>query len=160
MNTAIIMGRLTADPELKSSQSGMSVCRFTVAVDRYVKDAEKQTDFIPCVSFGKTAETVSKYFFKGSKILVTGNIKTGSYQDKRYPDVKHFTADIMVERIEFCDSKAQNAQSGLYSAPNGGYSNYTTHTPTSAQAAAQPPQTVSMDLNSFEEIIFDGDLPF
>lgn len=159
MNTAIIMGRLTADPELRSTQSGMSVCRFTVAVDRYVKDAEKQTDFIPCVSFGKTAETVSKYFFKGLKILVSGNIKTGSYQDKRYPDVKHFTADIMVDRVDFCESK-QTAQGGSYSAPNGGYSNYTTPASTSAQTAAQPAQNVSMDLSGFEEIISDGDLPF
>ena len=84
INTAVIMGRLTADPELKTTASGLSVLSFSVAVDRnYQKEGEERAvDFITVVAWRKTAEFVSKYFHKGSMIAVEGSIQTRKYEDK------------------------------------------------------------------------------
>ena len=104
MNNVSLIGRLTKDPELKTTQSGLSVCRFTVAVDRpYSKD---QTDFINCVAWKKTAEFINNYFCKGQRIALTGSIQTGSYTDKDGKTV--YTTDINVNNVEFCESKKQN----------------------------------------------------
>ncbi|MCM1508274.1 MAG: single-stranded DNA-binding protein [Ruminococcus flavefaciens] len=101
------MGRLTADPELRQTQNGTAVCRFTVAVNRRTQD--KSADFISCTAWGKTAEFIDKYFTKGQMIAVTGELRTGSYQDKKYPDVTHYTAEVWVESAEFTGSKPQNS---------------------------------------------------
>ena len=83
LNQIILCGRLTADPEQKTSQSGVESCRFQVAIDRdYSKSAEKTTDFIQCVAFSKLAEFVGKWFKKGTPIIVTGRLETNSYTDK------------------------------------------------------------------------------
>ena len=108
MNNVSLVGRLTKDPELKTTQSGLSVCRFTVAVDRtYSKD---QTDFINCIAWRKTAEFISSYFSKGQRIALTGSIQTGSYTDKDGKTV--YTTDINVSNVEFCESKKQSDSSG------------------------------------------------
>lgn len=159
MNHVVLMGRLTKDPEFRQTQSGTFVARFTVAVDRYVKQGDKQTDFINCVAFGKTAEFLQKYFFKGSMIAVEGSIKTGSYDDKKYPEIKHFTADIWVEKVHFC-GKAENAQNTAYTGGNAGQGNYTNKVPQVAQAANLPGNSTGFNPADFEEIISDGDLPF
>jgi single-strand DNA-binding protein len=86
MNKVILMGRLTADPELRQTQSGISSCRFTVAINRSFVDknsGQRQADFITCVAWRQTAEFVSRYFRKGSMICVEGSLRTGSYQDKK-----------------------------------------------------------------------------
>ena len=102
MNTVILIGRLTKDPELKTTQSGLSLCRFTVAVDRYSKDGEDKTDFINCVAWRKTAEFIDNYFSKGQRIALTGSIQTGSYEkDGRTV----YTTDVLVDKAEFCESK-------------------------------------------------------
>lgn len=108
MNNVSLVGRLTKDPELKITQSGLSVCRFTVAVDRpYSKD---QTDFINCIAWKKTAEFITNYFSKGQRIALTGSIQTGSYTDRDGKTV--YTTDINVNNVEFCESKKQSDSSG------------------------------------------------
>lgn len=109
MNNVSLIGRLTKDPELKTTQSGLSVCRFAVAVDRpYSKD--RQADFISCIAWRKTAEFIDSYFSKGQRIALTGSIQTGSYTDKDGKTV--YTTDINVSNVEFCESKKQSDSSG------------------------------------------------
>lgn len=103
MNKAIIKGRLTRDPDTKSTQSGKLYTRFTVAVDRPTK-GEKKTDFIPCLAWEKTADMVEKYFCKGKEILVEGRIQTDSYEAK--DGTKRTKTEIAVERVYFCGSKS------------------------------------------------------
>ena len=105
LNTAVIMGRLTADPELRQTPSSVAVTRFTVAVDRgYVKEGEeRKADFINVVAWRGAAEFVSKYFKKGSMIAVQGSIQTGSYEkDGR----KYYTFEIKAENVSFCGGKS------------------------------------------------------
>ncbi len=119
MNKVIITGRLTADPELKKTQSDVANCRFTVAVDRKFADketGERQADFITCVAWRQTAEFLCKYFSKGKMICVEGNLRTGSYQDKNHEDVTHYTTEVYVDNIEFCGGKNEN-EGGQTTAP-------------------------------------------
>lgn len=105
MNKVILMGRLTADPEVRYSGE-MAIARYTLAVDRkYKKEGESTADFIGCVAFGKNGEFAEKYLRKGMKIAVTGRIQTGSYTDKEGRKV--YTTDVVVEEHEFCESKGQ-----------------------------------------------------
>lgn len=106
MNKAILMGRLTRDPEIRYSQgeNPVAVARFTLAVERRMKkDGEDSADFIRCVAFGKTAETIEKYVFQGKKIVIEGRIQTGSYTNQ--DGVKVYTTDIVVESMEFTESR-------------------------------------------------------
>lgn len=103
MNSVSLMGRLTADPELKTTQNGISYCRFTVAVNRYSKDGEDTADFISCVAWRSTAEFICNYFLKGSKIALIGSIQTGSYTDK--DGRKVYTTDVNIDKVFFCESK-------------------------------------------------------
>lgn len=171
MNKVIIMGRLTADPELRQTQSGISSCRFTVAVDRRFADkntGERQADFISCVAWRQTAEFVSRYFSKGSMICVEGNLRTGSYQDRNHPDVTHYTTDVFVDNVEFTGSKRETGGGGSnYSAPQNNYNsnnNYQTppqHPTAPVQQPAQNNDSMSYgSLSDFEEILSDGDVPF
>lgn len=114
MNKTILMGRLTAQPELRQTQNGTASCRFTVAVNRRFKNAngEYDADFISCVAWRQTAEFVSRYFSKGSMICVEGSLRTGSYQDRNHSDVTHYTTDLYVDNVEFCGSKSNNGEQG------------------------------------------------
>ena len=103
MNSVSLMGRLTADPELKTTQNGISYCRFTVAVNRYSKDGEDTADFISCIVWRSTAEFICNYFLKGSKIALIGSIQTGSYTDK--DGRKVYTTDVNTDKVFFCESK-------------------------------------------------------
>ena len=109
INTAVIMGRLTADPELKTTASGLSVLSFSVAVERnYQKEGEeKAVDFINVVAWRKTAEFVSKYFHKGSMIAVEGSIQTRKYEDK--DGNKRTAVEILANTVSFCGKEASNA---------------------------------------------------
>ena len=112
MNKVVLMGRLTKDPELRfASGSGLGVCRFTVAVNRRKKkDEDKaEADFISCVAFGKTAETISQYIAKGNQILLEGHIQTGNYDAQ--DGTKRYTTDVNVERFEFIGNKSGNSTS-------------------------------------------------
>lgn len=106
MNKAILIGRLTRDPETSYSKKGdgISCARFTLAVDRRVKDSG--TDFIPVVTFGKTAEFAEKYLTKGIKVSVVGRIQTGNYTDQK--GNTHYTTDVIAEEVEFCESKKRD----------------------------------------------------
>ncbi len=153
MNKVILMGRLTADPELRQTQSGIASCRFTIACDRKYADkntGERQADFINCTAWKQTAEFVSRYFTKGKMIAVEGSLRTGSYKDKKHDDVTHYTTDVFVDNVEFCGDKG-NTQS-TQQAPQ--YSNHI------AMNATAEPQMSYGNLSDFEEILSDGDVPF
>lgn len=108
----ILIGRLTRDPEVRYSDGGHTVARFSVAVDRKFKKENEQTaDFIGCVAFGKTAEFVEKYFFQGNKIVIEGRIQTGSYTNQ--DGQKVYTTDVVVEQVEFGESKNTNNAAGV-----------------------------------------------
>ena len=105
INCAVIMGRLTSGPELKTTSSGVSVTAFCVAVDRnYVKQGEeRQTDFINVVAWRQTAEFVERYFHKGSMIAVQGSIQSRSYEDKN--GNKRTAVEVVANNVSFCGSK-------------------------------------------------------
>lgn len=102
MNKTFLMGRLTADPDVRLSKDNLAIARYTLAVDRRTSK-EASTDFIRCVVFGKGAEFAEKYFHKGQRVLVSGSIKTGSYKDKEGRTVN--TTEVLLETQEFADSK-------------------------------------------------------
>lgn len=112
INNVVLMGRLTAVPELKTTQSGISTVRFSVAVERrYNKQGEeRQTDFIDCVAWRQTAEFVSKYFNKGSMIAVEGSIQTRNYDDKN--GNKRKAVEVQVDNVSFCGSKGETGTGG------------------------------------------------
>ena len=107
MNKVILMGRLTAEPDLKysSKDSSMAITRYTLAVDRRFakkEDGNSATDFIRCVAFGKAGEFASKYFHKGQRVLVEGRLQIGSFTNKDGQKVP--TADVVIENQEFADA--------------------------------------------------------
>ena len=113
MNKALLIGRLTKDPNIihgkNAAGEDMTIAKFTLAVDRrFAREGEQQADFISCVVFGKRAETIERYVFKGTKLAIDGRIQTGSYKNKEGSTV--YTTDIAVEDFEFAESKgaAQN----------------------------------------------------
>lgn len=111
MNRWIGTGRLTADPEIRSTQDGKKVGRFTLAVDRRVaRNAQGHTDadFIPVTVWEKRAEFAEKYLHKGTKIAVVGRIQTGSYTSREGQKV--YTTDIVAEELEFCESKKEESK--------------------------------------------------
>lgn len=114
MNKAILMGRLTRDPEVRYTQGEEALCiaRFTLAVDRNQKrqEGDQNADFINCVSFGKRAQWCEKWLRKGIKVTLSGRIQTGSYTNRE--GVKVYKTEIVVEEIEFAESKAAAGGSG------------------------------------------------
>lgn len=157
MNKIILTGRLCSDPELRQTQSGISSCTFTVAVNRCFKDKETgktEADFIRCVAWRQTAEFISRYFSKGQMIAIEGSIRTGSYKDKTYPDITHYTTDVYVDNAEFCGSKGESSGGGQTAVPMPA--------PTPAQSAVQSAQAqgVEISMGEFEDILADGSVPF
>lgn len=149
LNCAVIMGRLTADPELRTTTNGISVTSFSVAVDRsYQKaGAEKQTDFINVVAWRQTAEFVSRYFHKGSMIAVQGSIQTRSYDDKN--GNRRTAVEIVADNVSFCGSKAET---GTGAAPAADFA---------APQAAAPVQSFSTaGADDFSSMDMDDELPF
>lgn len=119
LNSVIIMGRLTADPELRTTTSGLSVTSFTVAVDRnYKSGEERETDFINCVAWRGTADFVTGYFKKGQMIAVQGSLQTRNYEDKN--GNKRTAYDVVADNVSFCGSKSEsnNATGNTYGAAN------------------------------------------
>ncbi len=143
MNKVILMGRLTKDCEVryKEGETPLAIARFSLAVDRRFakKGGDEQTaDFPNCIAFGKTAEFLEKFGRKGTKFVVEGRIQTGSYTDKEGKKV--YTTDVVVEQIEFAESKNATA---------------TTPAPASTGAPAAPAADDFMNIGDVEE-----DLPF
>ena len=109
MNKVILMGRLTRDPEVRYSQGeqATAIARYTLAVDRrFKRDGDQTADFIGCVAFGKLGEFAEKYLRKGTKVVVTGRIQTGSYTNK--DGVRVYTTEVIVEEQEFAESRAES----------------------------------------------------
>ncbi|MBR3574884.1 MAG: single-stranded DNA-binding protein [Lachnospiraceae bacterium] len=113
MNKVIMIGRLTRDPEVSSSASGTAFARFSIAVDRrFKREGEPDADFFNCTSFGKQAEFVERYLKKGTKVVVTGRIQNDNYTNKEGQKV--YSVRIMVEEIEFAESKNASSDGGSY----------------------------------------------
>lgn len=106
MNVINIVGRLTADPELKQTPNGNDVVAFTVAVDRYVKDGEKKADFIPCVAWKTTALFIARYFRKGQFIGITGRLETRPFKDKYGNNRTAY--EVVAQNAFFTESKAKS----------------------------------------------------
>ncbi len=157
INNVVLMGRLTADPELRTTQTGKSVCSFTVAVDKRVAaGAERSADFINIVAWEHTANFVCRYFTKGSMIALQGSIQTRNYEDKT--GAKRTAFEVNAREVSFCGSKADNQRQ------TQGYGN---QAPAYGAPAAQPqaysapaPAYQNAVQNDFEEITDDEDLPF
>ena len=113
MNKVIMMGRLTRDPEVSSSASGTTFARFSIAVDRrFKREGEPDADFFNCTSFGKQAEFVERYLKKGTKVVITGRLQNDNYTNKEGQKV--YGVRIMVEEIEFAESKNASSDGGSY----------------------------------------------
>lgn len=155
MNKVILCGRLTADPELRQTQSGVSCCRFNIAVDRKFANkqtGERETDFVSCQAWRQTADFVSRYFTKGKMIIVEGSLRTSTYQDKKYPDVKHYATDVFVDNVEFAGDKGATN-------PNEAVARPAEAMVQQVQAAGIPTEGYG-NLSDFEDILSDGDVPF
>ena len=111
MNSTILIGRLTADPELSYTQSQMAICRFTLAVDRIKRD--QGADFIRITVFDRQAENCSRYLSKGRQAAVLGRIQTGSYTNREGQKV--YTTDVIADRVEFIGSQGENSRSEGFS---------------------------------------------
>lgn len=167
LNKVILMGRLTADPELRQTPNGVSTCQFTIAVDRSFvgQNGERQADFITVVAWRQTAEFVSRYFAKGRMIAVEGNLRTRSYTDKRYPDVTHYVTEVYADQVHFTGEKTQQQGGGNYAPQQFAQPQYNQPIQ-NAQPQYAPQQNVAApaasfgELGDFEEVIGDGDLPF
>ena len=151
LNRVILMGRLTADPELKQTPNGISVVSFSLAVDRNFasKGAERQTDFINCVAWRQTAEFISRYFAKGRLMAVEGSLQVRNYVDKN--ENKRQAVEVVVDQAYFADSK--NAAPSSSPAPS-----YQSAAP--AYAPAAPVAFNAGSVEDFQEIDDEDDLPF
>ena len=151
LNKVVLAGRLTGDPELKQTPSGVSVTNFSIAINRRFssrngENAEQQTDFINVVAWRQTAEFITKFFRKGSAICLTGSIQTRAWQDTQ--GQRRYATEVVVDDAMFVDSRAESnaAQGGSY-VPDA-YA----QTPSFSSNAAQTA--------NFEELNTDDDLPF
>ncbi|MBQ7541835.1 MAG: single-stranded DNA-binding protein [Clostridia bacterium] len=151
LNCAVIMGRLVADPELRTTASGISVTSFTVAVERsFVRQGEeRQADFIDVVAWRQTAEFVSRYFRKGSMIAVQGAIQTRKYEDRN--GNKRTAVEIVADNVSFCGSKSESGTSG-------GNARY--EEPARPQNQSAAPAYASGSTGDFGDIQDDDELPF
>lgn len=149
MNNVSLIGRLTADPELRHTQSDLAMTRFSIAVDRsYTKPGEdRQADFINLVAWRQTAEFICKYFTKGQRIGITGEIRTGSYTDKN--GNKRTSFEVFVNNAYFCESRNSSGSYGSY----GGQTSR-------RQSEPAEPAYSSGEPSEFDGMPGDDDLPF
>lgn len=161
MNKALLIGRLTRDPELRSTSTGRNVCQFSIAVNRNFTNAngERESDFINCVVWDKQAENLVKYQKKGNQIAVDGRIQTRNYEDKDGKRV--YVTEILANNISFLDSKGTNTSSNDFnSLPEPPREDSV-----SSSSNMSSMETVSVDKDPFEAFgdsieISDNDLPF
>lgn len=155
-NKVILLGRLTAKPQLSTAQSGKSYIRFSIAVDRQFTNkqtGEREADFISCTAFGKTAEFICRYFLKGSAILVEGSLQNNNYTDKN--GVKQYSCVVMVNSANFTGSTGSNQTQTT---------NYTSQPQNASQGDYKPDNSVSSipeqlgSLDGFEDLATD--MPF
>ncbi len=178
LNKVILMGRLCADPDFRQTQSGIAVCRIRVAIDRpYTSKStgERQADFINVVCWRQQAEFVSRYFHKGSMIIVEGRLQNSDYTDGN--GVKHYSMEVQADNVTFGETRAAAQANGNYTAPSNqsGYQYQPQYQqqPSAPQTAPQQPAAAPApqqqnnsvpiqlgDLSDFEEILSDGEVPF
>lgn len=163
LNHITIMGRLTRDPEMRRTGSGIAVTSFTVAVDRDVapQGQDKETDFIDCVAWRNTGEFVNSYFTKGRMIVVAGRLQIRSWTDK--DGNKRRTAEVVADHVYFGDSnKKEDSSQGGYSAPAPGYSapagNYGAGNQYGGYGGGYAPPAPGSDFAMLNDD--DGQLPF
>lgn len=153
INKVILSGRLTRDIEIKTTTNGTAVTQFSLAVERsFAKQGEeRQTDFITCVAWGKTAEFVGRYFGKGRSIVILGNLRTRTYDDKN--GTKHYVTEVYVDEAQFTfePKAAQESPQTAYTPQVG---NYMPDPPASPQKSAQ-----AASYNDYN-IFSDGGTPF
>lgn len=160
LNRVVLTGRLTKDPELRVTQSGTQVCKFTLAVNRTFTNAqgERQADFINCIAFSKTAENVNNYLHKGSLTGVDGRLQTRSYDNKEGQRV--FVTEVVCDNIQFLESKSSENNQADYS-NNQQQQQYSQPTQTNQYQQKQPPIGGNPFNNANGPIdISDDDLPF
>lgn len=144
MNRVVLVGRLTKDPELRTTPSGVSVCNFTVACDRrYSQNGERQADFINCIAWRQSGEFIARYFTKGNRIALEGSIQTRTWDDQN--GNKRYATEVVVDHAEFAQSKGEG---------NGGFASQP-----APQAAPSAPSAPSGDIDGFMPIE-EEDLPF
>lgn len=155
-NKVILGGRITADPELKQTQSGIPVVSFSIAVNRRFQSKDKdasgaqsQADFFNVTAWRSTAEFVSRYFHKGSSICVVGSLQNRNWTDPQ--GVKHYATDVIADEVQFVDSRNEG---GASVAPQSG-----SYTP-DAYSATPAFSTPQKSAPNFEEVKTDDDLPF
>lgn len=124
LNVVVLMGRMVADPELKRTQSGVSVSSFRVAVDRSFSKEERKADFIDVVAWKGTAEFVCKYFHKGSMIALAGSLQTRNYEDKN--GNRRTAYEVVVEKADFCGDKKTEAKPDFNGFPKGSANDFST----------------------------------
>lgn len=134
-NRIVLQGRTTANIETRETSSGASVANFSLAVDRGFGD-DKKTDFIPCVAFGKTAETIIKYVTKGTLILISGSLQTKSWEDK--DGNKRTGFEVVAQEFAFCETKSNS----------------------STNPSTEPKKAVQGDFSGLNEVTNNDDLPF
>lgn len=158
LNVVVLTGRLVADPELKTTQSGNSVCTFRVAVDRSYapQGEERKADFITVTAWRKTAEFVSKYFQKGSMISVQGRLETRQYKDKNGNN--RTATEVLAAEVGFCGSKA--ADKPAVRDLDQQTESYTSEAKASHSAPQEAQNFSQGSVDDFAEITDDGDLPF
>lgn len=165
MNISILIGRIATDLELKQTANGKSYLGFTLAVNRPKKeDGTQDADFIRCKAFGKTAELINQYMHKGNRLGVVGTIQTGSCQNQDGQTI--YTTDVMVNRIEFLESKkeqnASQAQNTVQQTTNyQNPTNYMGQPQNNVYTGVQTPQNYNQMFDSNETLdISSDDLPF
>lgn len=161
LNEYNAMGRLVANPDYAQTQAGTSRCRFTIAVDRMKgKDGQQQADFIPCIAWGNVADMISQRFSKGKPIIITGALQNNNYTDK--DGVTHYQMHVVVSKVSFVlsDSNGNGSSQPQQSAAQGYAPPPTYPKPkTNKQFTPLPSENVE-DLDDYEEIISDGEIPF
>lgn len=157
-NKVILIGNLCADPELKTTQNGVSVTSFSIAVGRRkVKDQEPQTDFITVVAWRNTAEFICKYFQKGKAILIVGSLQTRNWTDNE--GNKRYATEVVAEEAQFVEKKSDSTSpANASNLQNNGTSSIPYQVPTQTANSSNSPYSV--DSVAFEEMTGDDDLPF
>lgn len=162
LNRVILMGRITQDLELRSTQGGQSVLSFGIAIERsYVRQGEeRQSDFINCVAWGQQAEFINRYFGKGRMIAIEGNLRSRTYDDKN--GSRHYVTEVFVDRVSFTGERAQQSQDGYQS-----YQSRETQPQYRNEAPQRPAynepdnKPISIgDMSDFEDILSSDGVPF
>ena len=162
LNKAILMGRLTRDPELRHTQSNMAVCSFSLAIDRDRKgpNGERQTDFIDCVAWGRQAEFVAQWFAKGVMAIVVGRVQSRRWQDQNGNN--RTAIEINCDEVSFGETKkSREANTGYAGGGYGGYDNGSQMRPEPAASQVAPAFDLPAGDSDFQELADDdGDVPF